>query len=84
MFSIRSILKNRKLKTIVFSVLTAVYILGLIVIMFNFQLGMILWAVAFIPSLAVFLVQKQLERDEAVEEVKQQALNTDDDGKTED
>jgi len=84
MFSIRSILKNRKLKTIVFSVLTAVYILGLIVIMFNFQLGMVLWAAAFIPSLAVFLVQKQLERDEAVEEVKQQALNTDDDGKTED
>ena len=84
MFSIRSILKNRKLKTIVFSVLTAVYILGLIVIMFNFQLGMVLWAAAFIPSLAVFLVQKQLERDEAVEEVKQKALSMEDDSDTED
>ena len=68
--------------TIVFSVLTAIYLAGLVIVMFNYRLGMVLWAIAFIPSLAVFLVQKQMERDQAVEEVKQQALDTEDNERT--
>ena len=83
MISIRSFLKNRKAKTIVFSVLTVMYLAGLIAMFFSLQLGVLLWAAAFIPSLAVFLLQKQVEQDDEIEKAKEEALNAENEENTE-
>ena len=78
MSAIRQFLKNRRAKTIVFSILTVFYLAGIISMFFNLQLGVLLWVIAFIPSLAVFLMQKQIERDDEVDKVKNEALKAED------
>lgn len=74
MQAIRSFLTNRKVKTIVFSVLTALILIALVLMFIDIRLGLTLWVLASVPSLAIFLLQKQTERDEEVEKVKNEAL----------
>lgn len=74
MQAIRSFLTNRKVKTIVFSVLTALILIALVLMFIDIRLGLMLWVLASVPSLAIFLLQKQTERDEEVEKVKNEAL----------
>ena len=76
---VRKLMTSRKAKTIVFSSLTALYAAGLIAMFFSLALGVLLWAATFIPSLAIFILQKQFERDEEVEKAKNEALKADDD-----
>ena len=84
MSSIKSLLKNRKIKTVVFSALTLLYFAGLIAMFMGMPgPGFVMWAAAFIPSLAVFLIQKQIEQEEAIDEIRYKALNTEKEEKEE-
>ena len=67
------LLSSRKVKTYVFLSLTVLYFLALIAFMFNATLGAILWAAAMIPSIMIFIYQKQAERDEQIRKAGEEA-----------
>ena len=49
---------NKTAKIIVFSILTVLYLASIITMFFDFGLGLVLWGVALVPSLIVFLIQR--------------------------
>ncbi len=73
----RKLIASRKVKTAVFLTLTILYILGIIAFFLNTALGTILWAAALIPSIMIYIYQKQLEREERVRKAEEEALKDD-------
>lgn len=66
---------NKTAKIIVFSILTALYLAALVTLFIDFELGLVLWGIAFVPSLIVFLYTKHresLKQTEEAEALKEQ------------
>ena len=69
----RKLIASKKAKTAVLLTLTILYFLGLIAFFLNPALGTILWAAALIPSIMIYIYQKQLEREENVRKAEEEA-----------
>ncbi len=69
----RKLIASKKVKTAVLLTLTILYFLGLIAFFLNPALGTILWAAALIPSIMIYIYQKQLEREENVRKAEEEA-----------
>ena len=75
----RKLIASRKVKTAVFLTLTVLYFFGLIAFFLNPALGTILWAAALIPSIMIYIYQKQMEREEKVRKAEEEAQKSDSD-----
>lgn len=53
---------SKQAKIIGLSALTLVYLAGIVCLFFNTQLGVLLWGVALVPSIILFIAQKRNER----------------------
>jgi len=73
MKKLAALITSRTGKTVIFLALSVLYIAALIVLFFNLQLGVILWAAAMIPSLMVYIHQKRNERIRAEMKAAQEA-----------
>lgn len=71
----RKLIASKKVKTAVLLTLTILYLLGLIAFFINPALGTIFWAAALIPSIMIYIYQKQLEREESVKKAEEEAEN---------
>lgn len=69
----RKLIASKKVKTALFLTLTVLYILGIAAFFMNTALGTILWAAALIPSIMIYIYQKQLEREERVRKAEEEA-----------
>ncbi len=69
----RKLVASKKVKTYVFLVLTILYFAGLIAFFLHPGVGTILWAAAMIPSIMIYIYQKQLEREEKVRKAEEEA-----------
>lgn len=69
----RKLIASKKVKTTLFLTLTILYILGIVAFFLNTALGTILWAAALIPSIMIYIYQKQLEREERVRKAEEEA-----------
>ena len=69
----RKLIASKKVKTAVLLTLTILYFLGLIAFFLNPALGTILWAATLIPSIMIYIYQKQLEREENVRKAEEEA-----------
>ncbi len=69
----RKLIASKKVKTAVLLTLTILYFLGLIAFFLNPALGTILWAAALIPSIMIYIYQKQLEREENIRKAEEEA-----------
>ena len=75
----RKLIASKKVKTAVFLTLTILYFLGLIAFFLSPALGTILWAAALIPSIMIYIYQKQMERDEKIRKAEEEAEKSDSD-----
>ena len=73
----RKLIASQKVKTAVLLTLTILYFLGVIAFFLNAALGTILWAAALIPSIMIYIYQKQLEREERVQKAMEEAEKDD-------
>ena len=71
-------MKNKTVKYIIFTVLSLMYLGGLVCMFFNFGLGLIIWAAALLPSFMIFLYQRHQETL-AAEEKAEEAANAEQD-----
>ena len=69
----RKLTASKKVKTAVLLTLTILYFLGMIAFFFSPALGTILWAAALIPSIMIYIYQKQLEREESIRKAEEEA-----------
>ncbi|MBR3929373.1 MAG: hypothetical protein IKJ65_10265 [Clostridia bacterium] len=69
----RKLVASKKIKTAVLLTLTILYLLGLIAFFLHPGVGTILWAAALIPSIMIYIYQKQLEREESVRKAEEEA-----------
>lgn len=69
----KKIIASKKVKTAVLLSVTVLYFLGLIAFIKNTALGTILWAAALIPSILIYIYEKQVEREESVRKAEEEA-----------
>ena len=69
---IKKLIASKKVKTAVLLTLTVLYFLGLIAFFMNPALGTLLWAAALIPSIMIYIYQKQAERDEKMRKAEEE------------
>lgn len=80
----RKITASKKVKTAVLLSVTILYFLGLIAFFLNSALGTILWAAALIPSIMIYIYQKQLEREESIRKAEAEAQKAEEDAEKDD
>ena len=69
----KKITASKKVKTAVLLSVTILYFLGLLAFFKNTALGTILWAAALIPSILIYIYEKQAEREESVRKAEEEA-----------
>lgn len=69
----RKICASKKVKTAVLLTVTILYLLGLAAFFFHPGVGTVLWAAALIPSIMIFIYQKQMEREESIQKAEEEA-----------
>jgi len=67
---------SKKTKTIICAVLTLLYLAALVLLFVDFQLGLVFWAIALVPSLIFFLYMKRLEHQEMMDKLEEEAEKT--------
>lgn len=80
----KKITASKKVKTAVLLSVTILYFLGLIAFFKNTALGTILWAAALIPSIMIYIYQKQLEREEGIRKAEAEAQKAEEDAQKDD
>lgn len=69
----RKLTASKKTKTALLLTVTILYFLGILAFVFHPGIGTVLWAAALIPSIMIFIYQKQIEREEKIAEAAKEA-----------
>ncbi len=67
-------LTSRKGKIAILLTLTLLYAAGIVCLFINLHLGVLLWAMATLPSLLIFLHQKRMERIEQLQKAEEEYI----------
>lgn len=67
---------SKRTRLIICAILSALYLTALVLMFVRFELGLISWAIALVPSIIFFLYMKHVEHTEMLEKLEEETEKT--------